>query len=119
MKARVRVKRGVILSYNIWWEFVEESLEDFFGSMGIPVVWLTSNLEGNHSASSSHYEARAWDIRKLDGWNTEDQESVAEALRRHLDKHAGLRGHPQWKFYVVFHGRPKHYHIQVVRSVVP
>ena len=119
MKARVKIKRGVILSYNVWWEHVEECLEEYFGDIGIKVLWLTSALEGNHSPSSSHYEGRAFDIRKLPGYTIQDQKNFATGFQAYLDKHAELIGFSHWKFFVMFHGRPKHFHIQVKRGVDP
>lgn len=119
MNTRVRVKRGVILSYNIWWEFVEPCLEDFFGNEEVKEIWLTSALEGNHSAMSSHYEGRAWDIRKLSNMESSVQEQIAKDLQNHLHIKALEWGFSHWKFFVMFHGRPKHYHIQVKRGVDP
>jgi len=121
MKTRVRVKRGVLLSHNIWWGFVEKCLEDFFGSgdRWVKFVTLSSALEGNHNFRSSHYEARAWDVSSIKGWSTHKQKRVARDLEFYLENRAKEEGKSWYKFYCRFHGKPLHYHIQVRRGVDP
>ena len=119
MKARIRVKRGVLLSHNIWWAFVEQYLEIFFGARGLKVITLSSALEGNHNFKSSHYEARAWDVSSIVMWSTSKQKRVAKDFESFLNTQALLKFRQHWKFYCRFHGDPLHYHIQVKRGVDP
>ena len=99
-------KKNVTVVFNVWVNRIITDALSVWEAHGVATLTITSGIDGNHSPVSSHYEARAIDLRLPTGDQGVDGE-IVQALQEKLGA----------DFFVLL--EDDHIHAQVKRGVSP